>query len=59
MIIFGNVKISISFGEFVGYWSLVYLCTELLIFLSYEKEYIILFIYGCNSLLGGGNSHLL
>ena len=37
MIIFGNVKISISFGKFVGWWGLTYLCTELLIFLSYPK----------------------
>ena len=37
MIIFGNVKISISFGKFFDYWCLVYLCTELLIFLSYPK----------------------
>ena len=28
MIIFGNVKISISFGKFVGWWGLTYLCTK-------------------------------
>ena len=25
-----NVKISISFGKFVGWWGMEYLCTELL-----------------------------
>ena len=30
MIIFGNVKISISFGNFVGCWGLVYLCINFL-----------------------------
>ena len=28
-------------------------------FISYEKEYIILFIYGCNSLPGGGDFYRL
>ena len=53
MIIFGNVKISISFGKFVGYWGLTYLCTELLIFLSYEERFYKI-VYGYNSLCLGG-----